>query len=428
MWKYYRLSIFTLSPDIFGYTIITIEIGDIVIDSSSCVASVGRVVFKKTERMASLPDPVLNQLRCYKCKNFLSCRPISVTNKGESICGRCKPEQSVMLAHAYETVAEYFLFPCKNWEQHCAYLLNIKDVMEHEKNCSFGNCCSICCLNPGSLFKPDNKLDLTQSLKFYNIPDEEVLSVLTCTLCGYYLSSCPIHVNSDGYNICHRCYTTKEGKIPLNYIRHKALETILQILLFPCVYRKRGCTKVFRFGYNTDHEKMCSYSRTQKSFSTFTDPNNGKQRGIVETHTGHMFGTITPYSQFFSAQSKVSTDSYPSENVRGVEPLKVVPNEKQERFFNQLLKHRESLQYQWNRNSKIDGSNSPPKMANGVGKPQSDDAAENRDEFSLGKDLALEMKTGKALGRQYKDKHLTETNHHRPYQETKPSPKSNSLD
>lgn len=114
-------------------------------------------------RMASLPDPVLNQLRCYKCKNFLSCRPISVTNKGESICGRCKPEQSVMLAHAYETVAEYFLFPCKNWEQHCAYLLNIKDVMEHEKNCSFGNCCSICCLNPGSLFKPDNKLDLTQS-------------------------------------------------------------------------------------------------------------------------------------------------------------------------------------------------------------------------------------------------------------------------
>lgn len=138
---------------------------------------------------------------------------------------------------------------------------------------------------------------------------------------------------------------------------------------------------MFRFGYNTDHEKMCSYSRTQKSFSTFTDPNNGKQRGIVETHTGHMFGTITPYSQFFSAQSKVSTDSYPSENVRGVEPLKVVPNEKQERFFNQLLKHRESLQYQWNRNSKIDGSNSPPKMANGVGKPQSDDAAENRDEF-----------------------------------------------
>lgn len=197
---------------------------------------------------------------------------------------------------------------------------------------------------------------------------------MTCTLCGYYLSSSPIHVNGDGYSICHRCCASKEGKLSANYIRHFALETMLQIFLFPCVYRKRGCTKVFRYGYDSDHEQMCSYSKTQKSFATFTDPNNGKQKGIIETHTGHMFGTITPYSQFFSAQQKVTGEN----NYRGIEPIKMVPSEKQERFFNQLLKHRDSLQYQWNRNSKIDGSNSPPKILNGVSEDILDGIEENK--------------------------------------------------
>ncbi|KRT84144.1 hypothetical protein AMK59_2500 [Oryctes borbonicus] len=324
--------------------------------------------------MVSLPDPVLNELRCYKCKNFLSCIPISITDKGGSLCGRCKPDQPVMQAHAYECVADYFLFPCKNWEKHCAYLLNIKDVMEHEDSCSYGNCC----FSPGSLWKTDNSLDLTQNLKFYNIPDEEVLSVLTCTLCGFHLSSCPIHVNADGHSICHRCYTSKDGKISLNYVRHYALETIVQILLFPCIYRNRGCTKVFRFGYNSDHEQMCSYNRTQKPFSTFTDPSNGKQKGVIQTHTGHMFGTIRPYSQFFVAQSKVPTEN----NYGGVEPIKVVPNEKQERFFNQLLKHRDSLQYQWNRNYKIDGSNSPPKIVNDISRTVPDEIDEKSEILS----------------------------------------------
>ncbi|GJQ73428.1 hypothetical protein Trydic_g13790 [Trypoxylus dichotomus] len=313
--------------------------------------------------MVSLPDPVLDKLRCYKCTNFLSCIPISITNKGDSLCGRCRPDQPVMQAHAYEC-----------------------DVMEHEKGCSFGDCCSLFCFNPGSLCKTDNTLDLTQNLKFYNIPDEEVLSVLTCTLCGYYLSSCPLHVNADGQTICHRCYTRKEGKISPNFVRHHALETIVQILLFPCVYRNRGCTKVFRFGYDSDHEQMCSYSKTQKSFATFTDPNNGKQKGVIETHTGHMFGTIRPYSQFFSLQSKVTTEN----GYRGVEPIKVVPNEKQEKFFNQLIKHRESLQYQWNRNSKVDGFTLPPRGMNEGSRTIPDEIDEKLEVLSDGPSSRIE--------------------------------------
>lgn len=127
-----------------------------------------------------------------------------------------------------------------------------------------------------------------------------------------------------------------------------ALEYILEIFLFPCIYRKRGCTKVFKFGLDYSHEHECSYSKTQKVVKTFTEP-NGKQKGVIETHTGHMYGTITPNSQFFVAQNKLTNDNY-----NKIEPIKVVPTQKQERFFNELIKHRDSLHYQW-RSSKIDG-------------------------------------------------------------------------
>lgn len=189
-----------------------------------------------------------------------------------------------------------------------------------------------------------------------------MLAALTCSLCGFYLSASPIHVNAQGYSTCHRCHEAKGGQLPRDYVRHAALEHILEILLFPCVYRKRGCTKIFRFGYNSNHEESCSYSRTQqqKPFTTFVDPNNGKQKGVIETHTGHMYGTITPFSQFFTAQNKIVSDN----NYRGIEPIKVVPSEKQELFFNQLLKHRDSLQYQWHRNSKPDPQSASPKILN----------------------------------------------------------------
>ncbi|XP_022901805.1 uncharacterized protein [Onthophagus taurus] len=305
---------------------------------------------KTNYNIAQLPDNILNDLRCSKCQQFLSCGPITIlATTGASWCGRCYTKDSDNFrATAYEAVAAYFLFRCKNWKKHCAYLLNWDEILDHEDTCTFGSCCGILCNNPGVFFKSDNNLDFNKGIEtVYNIP-EAILEILTCSLCEYYLCSTPIFVSAEGKSVCHRCFAIKNQMLPSNFVRHHALEKILTLMLFPCVFRHRGCTKFFRFGSNTtEHEKECSYGQVQKKpLKKYTE--GKKERGVIETHSGHTYGTITPNSQFFVAQEKVT-----SNNSFRIDPIKMIPNEAQGFFIKQLMNHRENLvENRW-RNSKL---------------------------------------------------------------------------
>lgn len=134
------------------------------------------------------------------------------------------------------------------------------------------------------LFLPD--------IQRQHIPDQ-IIENLECLICQCYLSCDPVYVSCEGKNICHRCIHS--NGVPEGLIRNLAYERLASIMAFPCVYKNRGCPVRMSFGRELwRHEGDCSYGMIHQRLTSKQKQRFDKERGVIMTHSGHYYGTITP--------------------------------------------------------------------------------------------------------------------------------------
>ncbi|KAF5278673.1 hypothetical protein FQA39_LY00715 [Lamprigera yunnana] len=87
-----------------------------------------------------LPENVLEKLRCFMCKEYLSQSPIYIyPNKNRVSCGRCPilftehPIRSV----AYENLGDVLTFPCRYKIHGCLESICLSKMKEHENVCTY---------------------------------------------------------------------------------------------------------------------------------------------------------------------------------------------------------------------------------------------------------------------------------------------------
>lgn len=110
--------------------------------------------------MQKIPEPTLQNLRCFECHAFLSCGPVTVTKSGVSFCGRCENVNDFIRATRYEKVAQNFLFPCRNWFRYCIHGDAFDNIRKHEKICPYKGDCGTCCCHPCTTLKSKRKLNV----------------------------------------------------------------------------------------------------------------------------------------------------------------------------------------------------------------------------------------------------------------------------
>lgn len=77
--------------------------------------------------------PSLDQLRCIRCKFYLSVGPVRLVDEGYT-CGRCREESGCIIT-IYNVVAQSFLFPCRYESSGCTQKFPYGRMEQHEIVC-----------------------------------------------------------------------------------------------------------------------------------------------------------------------------------------------------------------------------------------------------------------------------------------------------
>ncbi|CAG9863474.1 unnamed protein product [Phyllotreta striolata] len=249
-------------------------------------------------RPPSIPFSVIRELRCGNCRNAISCAPVIVLSHEVVLCGRChKVTKNGYRNHAFEALASIFLYPCRYWSNHCPRILQWNECFDHEERCSYSSGCGLFFKHPKAFVKGARDMPF-DDVRLIPVP-ETLFDQIKCVQCESYLSCEPVHIRPDGRNLCHRCYSSNGA--PGECLRNVAYEMVSNILVFPCVYRNRGCPTRLKFGRDLwHHESECSYNQMYRKPERNASK---KERGVIQTHSGHYYGTITPYSAPFAPPS-----------------------------------------------------------------------------------------------------------------------------
>lgn len=236
------------------------------------------------------------------------------------------------------------------------------------------------------------------------------MEYLRCGNCAGYLSCTPVYVCRDGTSVCHRCSAQLQQPSP-EFIRDPAFEAFADMMIFPCIFRYRGCTQYFKFGEQSwEHEIECPYGKPyvreqqrsrQSDHEVRRQPEHEvrrqeslqqrdyKERGVIVTHSGHIYATITPNAPVFAR-----------------------PTNRQEKdiFLDEFQRHRENLATKWGRpddglpqeefqnprnsNSRLPGRavNSSFSPVDGVLKPQQGGISGFYENMGFGSELIDELK------------------------------------
>ncbi|CAH1116153.1 unnamed protein product [Phaedon cochleariae] len=244
-----------------------------------------------------IPLSVIKDLICRQCQNFVSCGPVYVLPSSDTIlCGRCRYlAKNVYQNKAYEALASMFLYPCCNWTNHCSRSLKWDESLQHEDQCTYSGCCSRFWLHPTTLCRRRREMPCGD-IRLVAVPDH-LLDHIKCVICQSYLTCEPVFIQPNGTNICHRC--VHSNGVPPNCLRNYLYEQLSSIIIFPCVFRNRGCPTRLKFGKDLwQHESQCSYNQMFRKSTP--KPGNQKEKGVIQTHSGHYYGTITPHSAPFA--------------------------------------------------------------------------------------------------------------------------------
>ncbi|CAH1966746.1 unnamed protein product [Acanthoscelides obtectus] len=240
-----------------------------------------------------LPLSLLNDLRCVHCEKFVSCGPVYVVTPSKTIlCGRCRMfAKPVYRNVSYEALASMFQYNCNNWEVHCPKILFWNESRNHEDECTYGTFCSRFWRHPCTCCRSRRDIPLGD-IRLVPI-FEPLLDYIRCVSCNYFLSCEPVYILPNGKNVCHRCIHA--NGFPPNGIHNVFYETLANIVIFPCIFRGRGCPTMLKFGKDLwEHETQCSYNTSFAKAQKSQQQERNKERGVIQTHSGHHFGTLSP--------------------------------------------------------------------------------------------------------------------------------------
>lgn len=190
-------------------------------------------------------------LKCKNCKLILSSEPIHTNIVGENVCHRCfianGPPPNTMRNFPYEKMANIMHFPCVFAKNGC----NVKskfgrDAWTHEMSCSFKNA-------TGN-FKENlsrSIVNLTPKSSFRTAMENNVMSNLLRV----------DSVNDRGVKLAEK---------------YKNFQNI---------------------SYNKQIEHR--YTIGGESLQSEYEPPKNKERGVVATHSGHVYATLTPNNSPF---------------------------------------------------------------------------------------------------------------------------------
>ncbi|KAJ8959145.1 hypothetical protein NQ318_022406 [Aromia moschata] len=252
-----------------------------------------------------IPLSLVRDLRCRQCEKFVSCGPVYVVPDTSILCGRCRHlAKNIYRNTSYEALASMFMYPCCNWEEHCSTHLHWNESLQHEEDCNYQGFCKFLCHHPRAYCKGKREIP-EGDVRLTPVP-EQLLDYIKCVQCECYLTCEPVYVQTNGKNVCHRC--VHANGVPPNCLRNTAYEMLSTIIIFPCIYRNRGCPTRLKFGRSLwQHEAECSYGQTFKKITNQKAENqkvakqaNQKERGVIQTHSGHYYGTLTPNVVLFA--------------------------------------------------------------------------------------------------------------------------------
>lgn len=95
-----------------------------------------------------------------------------------------------------------------------------------------------------------------RDLQIYSMPDF-IAGKLRCNSCANLLSVTPVFNSQNGNAICGRCVDLKNPQ----GLRNVLYETIIELILFPCMNKQYGCLESRTGKYMKLHEVSCPYRR-----------------------------------------------------------------------------------------------------------------------------------------------------------------------
>ncbi|KAK9882311.1 hypothetical protein WA026_020428 [Henosepilachna vigintioctopunctata] len=240
-----------------------------------------------------IPIKKFVSLSCGMCQEVLSVPPISFDCSLGVICGRCKTTVELLEGKtyrliAYESLANYFKFPCKFEKKGCPAMLKWGEVLDHEISCEYlGES------NPG-----DGSLEGVEAANHLKFPsdwnkdsqdssrlqfDEKLYSArikkksmnfpkgigVKCNNCASYLKF-PVYICSSSHNICSNCWLDEEEEEEkfnhcsicfTSLTRNTGMERLSYFLEYPCKNVQNGCTYTESFPNIEKHERTCGYSK-----------------------------------------------------------------------------------------------------------------------------------------------------------------------
>ncbi|CAH0558758.1 unnamed protein product [Brassicogethes aeneus] len=87
-----------------------------------------------------MPNDVIDKLTCTSCKNYLAIFPIYLMGtENAAVCGRCQvvKDDYIIRDEAFESLAQYLVFPCANANNGCKENYCPADLRLHESTCEY---------------------------------------------------------------------------------------------------------------------------------------------------------------------------------------------------------------------------------------------------------------------------------------------------
>lgn len=105
----------------------------------------------------------------------------------------------------------------------------------------------------------------------------QLLDLIKCDKCLGFINCEPIFILKDGSNVCHRCCAA--NGVPPDSRRNIAYEQLSRILVFPCIFRNKGCPTRLKFGRDLwEHESKCPYNTSLRRLSQANKKSGQKVR------------------------------------------------------------------------------------------------------------------------------------------------------
>lgn len=128
---------------------------------------------------------------------------------------------------------------------------------------------------------------------------QHVLDNLKCSLCDGYLSVKPLMIRNEDQQICGKCFKLLPTDEKEKCVRQIGLETLSEVLIFPCRYNIWGCSYTSGWCDEKHHETECSYRSQQLSLDNYTpsfldvfEGNNSESKTVFKAQSEYLNATF----------------------------------------------------------------------------------------------------------------------------------------